>query len=101
MLGIIVVPGDIVMIEEGEELVSILFNSLLKCRSNFCRTSEGRDIVEKSLRSSLVLAKISPPEPVAIDGSNDLPKQPTETGRDESQLVVERVLEHVLVDVAH
>ena len=31
VLGIIVVPGNVVMIEESEKLVSIPFNSLLQC----------------------------------------------------------------------
>jgi hypothetical protein len=59
VLGVIVVPGNAVIIEESEEFFLVLVDPSFQGQSNLSRTSQFRDVAEKALGRPLVLSEIS------------------------------------------
>jgi hypothetical protein len=57
MLSVIVVPRDSVVVEECEQLVAVLFNSLLKRQSGLRLAIHGDDALDETDGRLLVLGQ--------------------------------------------
>jgi hypothetical protein len=75
MLGIIVVPGHAVVIEECEQFVPVLFNSLPKRQSSLRCAFHGNDVLNESFGLSPVLAQMSRLQAICVYGIDDLSEQ--------------------------
>src|SRR3954470_6919880 len=78
MLGIVVVPRHAVVIEEGEQLVSVLFNSLFECKSRLRCALHGDNALDESCGRFPVLAQMSRLQAVPVYSLDDLTEQPAE-----------------------
>src|SRR5262249_59163197 len=95
----VVVPGDPVVVEEREQLVPVLQQPLAIPLGYLRAGGTPCDGVEETIDRSPVLAQVSPPQPVPVDGLDDPPEQTPELARERLQLLVPRVAPDVLVEV--
>jgi hypothetical protein len=75
MLGIIVVPRHAVVIEECEQFVPVLFNSLFERESGLCCAFHGDDVLDESCGLFSMLAQTSRLQAVRVDSLDNLSKQ--------------------------
>ena len=92
MLGIIVVPRHAVVIEECEQFVPVLFNSLLKRQSGLRCAFHGDDVLDETYGRFLVLAQMSCLQAMRVYGLNDLAKQRAKSPGDLLQVVIKGFL---------
>jgi hypothetical protein len=75
LLGIIIVPWHAIVIEESEQFVPVLFNSLFERKPGFCCAFHGDDVLDKSCGRFPVLTQMSRLQAVRVYSLDDLSEQ--------------------------
>src|SRR5262249_15764721 len=99
MFGVVVVPRDTVVIEEGEQLAPVLLEPLPIPLCDLGPSLVRAYLVEERLARPSVFVQGSLPQAVPVYGFDDLPEQGREAVRQCPELLVEGVPEHIVVEV--
>src|SRR5215813_9280180 len=101
MLGVIIVPWHIVVIQKGKEPPVILHKSLPERNGGIVGQRRPLKRVVEALDVASVLAKVAGFQAPPVDRLDDGPEQFSELACDGAKLFVERRLDGGIVDIAH
>jgi hypothetical protein len=101
MFRVIVVPRHAIIAKESEELLPILLKALLALRGHFALPLSVEKPPVKSLHSAKMLIEEVFLQTMAIDGIDNLLEQCAELLYYLPQFIVVRILQHIIVEIAH
>ncbi len=101
MLGVIVVPRDVVVVQKCEKSMAVLFQALLALHGSFSLIVLLGQTPEKAICTHLVFSEEPGFQAKTIHGFNHRLKQPSELGHDSFHLLVEGFLKQVIVEVSN
>src|SRR4051794_31816811 len=99
MLGVVVVPGHSVMIQERKELATVLLKPLLVCLGNLGVKVPPGHRLEESFHFASVLAEMPAAEPVPVDRVDHQLEQAAEVGGEGLEFLVKGVGQDIVVEV--
>src|SRR6266851_8777159 len=82
MFRIVVVPGHAVVIEESEQFVPVLFNSLFERKPGFCWAFHGDDVFDESCGRFPLFTQMSRLQAIRVYSLDDLSEQPAKSPGD-------------------
>src|SRR5258706_5898337 len=82
MFCIVVVPRHAIVIEESEQFIPVLFDSLFEREPGFCCAFHGDDVLDESCGWFPVLTQMSRPQAVRVYSLDDLSEQPAKSPGD-------------------
>ena len=89
------------MVKESKELLPVFLDSPLERSAGLCRTMKRHHVGEKPFNRPFMFSKMAFFQSIPVNSFDDLSKQRTKSFGYKRQLIVERVLKNVVIDVAH
>jgi hypothetical protein len=101
MLCIVVVPRDVVMVQEREKLVSILLESTFAFYRWFALAIKLGQLTVKAINVAAMLPEIMATQSSTINCLHNWLQQTRKVSHNEFQLLIVRMLENIIVQVSH
>jgi hypothetical protein len=101
MFGIIVVPGNAVVVQEGEQFVPVLQQPFLVAFSHFRAVHLLGQSAEELVNFTTVFPEMPLLQTIAINGRNDPSYKTAEIGSDGLEFLVPRIGSEILIEVAN
>src|SRR5437773_10062770 len=100
MLGVVVVPGDAIVVKKGEQLLAIPDQSSLHTFCCGASTFSLDKMLVESDNSRFVLAQEARLETVAVNRFNHRPDQHCEPTNEPTQFFVERFAKEIVIEIS-
>src|ERR1035437_548671 len=101
MFGIVVVPGHAIEVEKREKPVAVLFEALFALYRRLALVLRRNHFFVEPLDRGQMLSQEMPLQAIAIYGLNNWPQQFRKACDDPLQLLVKRVVQHLVVQISH
>src|SRR6266498_748770 len=101
VLGIVVIPGHAIVVDESEQLVLIFNQPRSKGLGGFRANGLLREGAKEIFHGAFVFLKAFPFQSIFVNGCDDRAQQATEWARNQLKLFVKRIIQQFLIDVPH
>src|SRR5437870_1317971 len=97
--GVVVVPGDAIMVQEGEQLLPVLEQPLAIAFGYLRAVHLSRDGTVEPLHVPPVLAEMSLPQPILVDRGHNRAQQAAKGGREGLEFLIPGIALDIVVEI--